>query len=174
MKDKKPLKRKGHHNREDLVGEHPAGDLGQLIFLFLFLAAWITDSFVVHYSTILSKTIPLFVRIPAAVILFLTGWYLVKTGLKIVFGKVRKEPVVIRESVFNVVRHPVYLGAIIFYTALIILTVSIISGIIFIFIAIFYHFIARKEEELLLEKFGKAYEAYIKEVPMWFPRIIKK
>jgi protein-S-isoprenylcysteine O-methyltransferase Ste14 len=163
-----------HHDREDLAGEHVFGDLGQLILLIIFLTAWIIDSFFVHYSTFTAKSIPLFVRIPAAALILLISGYIAKAGLKIVFGEVREVPVVIREGVFAVVRHPVYLGAILLYLGLIALTFSLISAVIWIFIIAFYHFIAGKEEKLLLEKFGKEYETYIRDVPMWLPRIIRK
>jgi hypothetical protein len=43
-----------HENREDLVGEHPFGDAGQLIFLIVFLALWALDSFVFRFSTFLA------------------------------------------------------------------------------------------------------------------------
>lgn len=174
MKEEKPLKKKGHHNRDDLAGEHVFGDLGQVILMLLFLTAWIIDSFVIRYSIFLSETVPLIVRLSASFIVFLVAGYLAKVGLRIVFGEVREEPVVIRQGVFNIIRHPVYLGAMLFYLGMLIMTFSIIAAIIFLFIIAFYHFIAKKEEEILLEKFGKDYEAYMKEVPMWLPRSRKK
>ena len=36
----KEQKVKTHDNREDLIGEHIFGDLGQIILLFIFLAVW--------------------------------------------------------------------------------------------------------------------------------------
>jgi len=174
MKEEKPLRKKGHHGREDLAGEYVLGDLGQIIFIIVFLAAWIIDSFVIHYSTFPAEHVPITVRMPVSLILFLIGGYLARTGLRIVFGEVREEPAVIRQGVFHIVRHPIYLGAMIFYLALIVMTLSIIAAIIFLFVIAFYHFIAKREEEILLEKFGKEYEAYMKEVPMWLPRLVKK
>ena len=166
-KTKEPV----HHfeNREDLVGEHFFGDLGQLILLVIFLIVWIADSFFLHYSTFLSEHVPLFLQLPISLgVLFYSG-YLAKAGLKIVFGEVRETPSVIRKGVFNTVRHPIYLGAILFYPGLITLSFSLLSVIVWIIIILFYHFIARYEEKLLLQKFGKEYEKYIKEVPMWIP-----
>ena len=159
----------GHHNREDLAGEHAAGDLGQLLLLFVFLATWIVDSFVFHYSTIIC--VPLFVKIPLSVVILLSAGYLARTGLIAVFGEIREEPSVVRKGVFGIVRHPIYLGAILFYLGLLVLTFSIIALAIWILIIAFYYFIAKHEEQLLLDKFGKDYEEYKKEVPMLIPRI---
>lgn len=174
MKEERKTRKSRHHDRDDLAGEHALSDIGQVIFLLIFLTAWIIDSFFLHYSTFIAKHVPLYVRIPLAVVIFLIAGYIAKIGLNIVFGEVREKPVVIREGVFKEVRHPIYLGAILFYLALLILTLSIISGIIWVFIIAFYHFNAGQEEKLLLKKFGKDYEKYMKEVPMWLPRIFRK
>ena len=157
--------------RQDLVGEHVFSDLGQLLLLFIFLAAWIVDSFFLKYSTFISKYIPLFVRIPLSIIILFSAGYLARMGLNIVFGEVREEPIVIRKGVFSIVRHPIYLGSILLYLGLLTLTFSITATIIWIFIIAFYYFISRHEEKLLLKEFGKDYEEYMREVPMLIPRI---
>ena len=159
----------GHHNRDDLAGEHAAGDAGQLLLLFIFLAAWIVDSFVFHYSTIIC--VPLFVKIPLSVVILFSAGYLARAGLNTVFGEIREDPSVVRKGVFGIVRHPIYLGAILFYLGLLVLTFSIIALVIWILIIAFHYFIAKHEERLLLEKFGNEYEEYKKEVPMLVPRI---
>ena len=163
--------RKRHNNRDDLAGEHFFSDLGQLILLLVFLTVWIIDSFFLHYSTFVAKYIPLFIRIPVSVIILFLAGYLAKAGLNIVFGEIREEPGVIKEGVFGIVRHPVYLGSILFYLGLLIFTFSIFATIIWFIIIAFYYYIARHEEKLLLKRFVKDYEEYMKEVPMWIPRI---
>jgi len=37
MDKQETMIRKAHHNRDDLVGEHRFGDLGQMILLIVFL-----------------------------------------------------------------------------------------------------------------------------------------
>lgn len=166
--------REGRDERKDLAGEHTFSDIGQLLFLLIFLTVWIVDSFVVSYSTFISNYIPLYAKIPLSVILLVSAGYLARTGLKTVFGEIREEPSVIRKGVFGIVRHPIYLGAILFYSGLLVLTLSIIAVGIWILIIAFYYFISKHEEKLLLEKFGKNYEEYKKEVPMLIPRIRRK
>ena len=174
MEKEKISGRKRHDHRLDLTGEHVLSDSGQLLLLFLFLAAWIIDSFFFKYSTFISKYVPLFVKIPLSVIILFSSGYLAKKGLNIVFGEIREEPGVIRKGVFSIVRHPIYLGAILFYPGLLTLTFSIIAAIIWIFIIAFYYFIAKHEEKLLVKKFGKEYEEYMREVPMLIPLIKRK
>jgi protein-S-isoprenylcysteine O-methyltransferase Ste14 len=166
--------RRRHEGREDLAGEHRLTDGGQIILLFIFLIVWVLDSFVFRYSTFPTKYVPIFIRIPIAIVFFFFSGFLARVGLRIVFGEQREKPSVVRKSVFGVVRHPVYLSCILFYLAMLILTLSILSGTVWIVIIVFYHLVSRYEERLLLQKFGEEYEGYMKEVPMWIPRIIKK
>ena len=170
MEDKK-LDKKAHENREDLTGEHPFGDMGQIILFFMFLAVWITDSFFFHYSDFLRHYIPLFVRIVIGVVILVISIYLFWGSHKIVFGQVREKPVVINKGVFCRVRHPMYLSAIMLYFGLLSFTLSIFAMIVWIIALIFYHLIASYEEKLLIEKFGESYSQYQSEIPMWIPRI---
>jgi protein-S-isoprenylcysteine O-methyltransferase Ste14 len=173
MTDPKNQKHAGRE-REDLTGEHKTGDLGQVVFTILFLGIWISDSFFFHYSTFLNQYVPLFIRIPLAVILLALGGYLAGRGLSVVFGEVRDTPGVIRKSVFNIVRHPIYLGELLLYLGLLMISISILASLVCLAAFLFLHFISRHEEKLLLERFGKEYQQYMKEVPMWIPRFRKK
>ncbi|MGB3340473.1 MAG: isoprenylcysteine carboxylmethyltransferase family protein [bacterium] len=166
--------RKKHQGREDLVGEYRFGDIGQLILLFMFIVVWVADSFFLKCSTFFSLYIPWYVQIPPAILILFASGYLAQNGLKTVFGEVRAEPEVVDKGVFGLVRHPIYLGAILFYLAMIILTISLFSISIFLVIIVFYNYLARYEEKLLLDKFGSEYEKYMNRVPMWFPGLRKK
>jgi len=165
------LKVKKHGDRNDLAGEHVCGDAGQIILFLIFLAVWIGDSFILKYSTFLSSYIPIYVRLPIALVILSGAVYFARSGLRIVFGEIREQPIVIRKGVFNQVRHPIYLGALLFYLGLSVMTLSIFSIIVWLGIIAFYHFISRYEEKLLLDKFGTEYEKYGSDVPMWIPRL---
>ena len=171
MMETKNVKR--HHDRDDLVGEHKYGDIGQLILLVIFMIVWISDSFILKFSTFLNEYIPAFVIIIVSALFLIISGYISWRGLKIVFGEKRENPCVIRKGVFNKVRHPVYLGSILLYLGLTVTSCSIFSFIICIFIIIFYYYISKYEEKILLNKFGADYDKYMKEVPMWFPKIFK-
>lgn len=44
-------------------GEHPFGDIGQLILLGLFLVVWVGDSFFLRISTFPSDYVPMYMRL---------------------------------------------------------------------------------------------------------------
>jgi len=166
--------KKTHQRRGDLTGEHTAGDAGQIVLACLFVATWIADTFFYKLTTFPNQYVPLYARIPCGVFVLALSGYLARTGLSIVFGEEREKPGVIRKSVFNVVRHPVYLSEILLYLGLLILSISLTAAGVWIMTIGFLHYISRYEEKLLLARFGKEYEQYMREVPMWFPRFRKK
>jgi protein-S-isoprenylcysteine O-methyltransferase Ste14 len=166
--------RKRHKGRPDLSGEHIWGDIGQMILFILFFTIWIADSFVLKISTMPGDSISWFIRVPLALVILIISSYLARSGLKAVFGEKRENPVIIRDGVFNVVRHPIYLGAILLYLGLIVLTLSILAAAFWFIIILFYYFISRYEEKILLHEFGDQYREYMEEVPMLIPSLFKK
>jgi len=171
--DKQELKRKLHDDREDLIGEHKIGDAGQMVLFFVFFIVWIVDCFIYEFSIILFPNVHLLVALPVSLIILVIAGYLAKTSLKIVFDEVRDKPEVINKSVFQYVRHPMYLSAILLYLAFLIFELSLAALIIWIITIIFYHFIARYEEKLLAEHIGSDYIKYKESVPMWIPKLKK-
>jgi protein-S-isoprenylcysteine O-methyltransferase Ste14 len=162
---------KKHTEHPHLTGEHRWGDTGQLVLLVMFLGLWITDSFIFHYSTFLLEVFPNFIRVPLAGLILLAGWYLARKGMKAVFGTERKQAEVIHTGVFALVRHPIYLGAILFYLGASIITMSLASvGFILVIIA-FYIAICKYEERILAEAFGNDYLEYKKKTGMLFPKL---
>ena len=167
----KNSKHKANRHRDDLTGEHRIGDAGQLLFAILFFLVWTTDTFFLKYTTFLNNFIPNGIRTPLGILVLIVSGYLAKTGLNIVFGKEQKNAEVIRKGAFNFVRHPIYLGEILLYLGMLILSLSLAAVVVWVVTIVFLHFISRFEEELLLERFGESYKQYMQEVPMWFPRI---
>ena len=167
-------KKKAHHQRDDLTGEHAVGDAGQAVLACLFMATWIGDSFFFNYTTFFNRYMPFLVRIPSGIVLLILSGYLAKIGLSVVFGEERAKPEVIRKSVFNVVRHPVYLSEILFYLGLLMLNISLAALVVLALAIVFLHKISRYEEKLLLARFGEEYRQYMRDVPMWIPRFSKK
>jgi len=162
------------NHRDDLTGEHKFGDAGQLIIAILFLVVWILDSFVFKYTTFRNNYIPLAVQITLGVILLLVAFYLARAGMNIVFSKVRETPGVIRKGVFGVVRHPIYLGEALVYLGLLFFRTSLAAAVIWIIAIAFLHYISRYEEKLLVERFGDDYKQYMRDVPMYLPRLIRR
>ena len=132
------------------------------------------DTFFIRRTVFLNQQIPVYFRIPLAVMLLILAFYLARTGLRTVFGGVSKETGVIREGVFNIVRHPIYLSEILLYLGFLMLSLSLAALIVWLIACIFLHCISRIEERLLVDRFGDEYSQYMEEVPMWFPRLRRR
>ena len=117
-------RRDQHEDRKDLIGEHPLGDIGQIILLFIFIAIWVVDSFLLKFSTFISNYVPFYFRLSLGIIILSVSAYLAGSGLRTVFGEIREKPSVIRKGVFSIVRHPIYLSAILLYLGLLFFTIS--------------------------------------------------
>jgi protein-S-isoprenylcysteine O-methyltransferase Ste14 len=160
----------GHHDRPDLAGEYVHGDMGQIVLGLVFGTVWILDSLWFEKTTFLAAHVPLALRLALAGLVFILSMYLARSGLNTVFGDIRERPVVIREGVFRLVRHPVYLGAMLMYLGFLILIPSLIAVAVWLIIILFYYVISRIEERMLMDMFGKEYASYMEEVPMFIPR----
>jgi len=74
---------------------------------------------------------------------------------------------------FAFVRNPLYVGNILLYTGIGIMSWSLfpyLQIIALLFFAVQYHFIVLEEEKFLKEKFGEAYKNFFKNVQMFIPR----
>ena len=162
---------KKHTEHSHLTGEHRWGDTGQLILLFLFLGVWVSDSFIFHYSTFPGELVSNYIRVPAAGLVLIAGWRMARGGIKEVFGTTREKPEVINTGVFRIVRHPIYLGAILFYLGASLITMSIAAAALWLLIIGFYILISRYEERILTEKFGNDYLEYKKKTGMLLPKL---
>jgi protein-S-isoprenylcysteine O-methyltransferase Ste14 len=160
---KGPLAGIGRH------GEHPYGDLGQIIILIGFLMIWILDSFVFRYSTFLSPFVPDYLRLIFIGLILVLAIYLLRSGHRAISDEVLSSPRLLTDGAFARVRHPIYLAALLFYIFLIVVTLSLISLVMFIGIFVFYNHIATYEEKFLERKFGQEYHDYIKKTPKWIP-----
>jgi protein-S-isoprenylcysteine O-methyltransferase Ste14 len=75
--------------------------------------------------------------------------------------------VLIQGDVFQLVRHPLYLGGALLNLGILLIVqsiTSIISGLIGIFC---FWMASREEDKFNIEKFGNSYGEYMKKVPMW-------
>jgi len=160
-------------HREDLAGEHPFGDKGQLLLLVTFFVIWICDSFIFKYTTFLQESVPFKLNIILGLLVILTAFFFVRHAMRN-FDDNDKKPKVFDKGAFSVVRHPIYFSANLLYIGFTFLTMSIASAMFWLVILFFYIFIANHEEKLLLNKFGEDYIDYKKSVPMLFPKRLRK
>ena len=160
-----------HREREDLAGEHAVGDAGQIAAFILFAGIWIADGLFLYYTTFLNQYVPIWVRIPIGAALLVVAGYVARTGLSIVFGEERAQPGVIRKGPFGFVRHPIYLSELLLYLGFLVMSISLAAALVWVIAFGFLHYISRHEEKLLLARFGDEYQSYMRDVPMWIPRL---
>jgi protein-S-isoprenylcysteine O-methyltransferase Ste14 len=153
-------------------GEHPFGDVVQLILLFAFLIVWTADSFFLRASTFLSMEVPLYVRLILLGLAILCAVYLARSGHAVVSHHERPERVV-STGAFRYVRHPLYLASLLFYLGLAVSTASLFSFALLVLIFFFYDYFASYEEKRLLEKYWTEYRDYRKRTGKWIPKITR-
>jgi len=162
-----------HRHNDNLTGEHAAGDIGQLILFCLFMGAWISDM-LFKYSNSPNEYVPLIIRIPVGIVILVISGYLAVTSIYVVFGKQEESKGVIRKGLYGIMRHPMYFSEILLYLGLLIFNISVTAAFVWVLAILFLRSISRYEEKLLVARFGKEYEDYMKQVPMWIPRITGK
>ena len=156
---------------EELTGEHALTDVGQSVLLVLFAVVWVVDSFFLRWTTFLNGAVPIAVRAPITVSLSILALVLGLQSHRVVFGKTPVGARVVRQGVFSLVRHPMYLAEILFYLAFLVISMSLAASAVWIVTILFLDHVARTEEKLLLARFGEAYAAYGRDVGRWIPRI---
>jgi protein-S-isoprenylcysteine O-methyltransferase Ste14 len=160
----------GVGTRTTLSGEHPFSHAGQLIAFGVFLAVWGGDSFFLQKTTLLSDVIPLVLRLSLLALALGISIYLVKSGHVVVDHHERPQRVV-ATGAFRYVRHPIYLGTILFYLGLALATASLLSLVLLVFIFAFYDHVASYEEMWLEAEFGEEYRNYKRKTGKWTPRL---
>ena len=128
---------------------------------------WILDSFFLNLSTFLRASIPLWIHLVIAVIIFFIGIFLINRSEKILF---KSETTGLETSgILGRIRNPMYLGSILLYIAAPIGTLSLLSLIPLFVGFIVYDRMAEYEGKRLEEKYGQEYLDYKEKVPKWLP-----
>ncbi|MBN2602665.1 MAG: isoprenylcysteine carboxylmethyltransferase family protein [Candidatus Thermoplasmatota archaeon] len=166
-------KRKSHEHRNDLAGEYKWGDTGQGVLLIIFIIGMTLDLFFLKISESWQDFFPWYFRLAVFVPLLIVAAYFGQRAHTIIFKEERREVILINTDVFARIRHPLYFGSILLYLSFVIISLSIISMAIFVIVVIFYYYLCRYEEQLLIQKLGDEYKNYMKKVPMLIPRFRK-
>jgi protein-S-isoprenylcysteine O-methyltransferase Ste14 len=160
--------------RHGLGFEHPLCDRIQLIMLTLFFVLWGLDSlsfFVFGYSTVIFQALTFPLLFTGTILFWGLSFYLVSKSHKAVLEQVQDPPKLVISGVYSWIRHPMYLGTLLFCLSVIFISFSLVSIAIWIAFFIFYDRMASYEERNLIEMLGDVYITYQKRVSKWFPRI---
>ena len=161
-------------NGDLVVGlEHPLCDSIQLLMLILFFAVWGIDSlshFIFGVSTVLIEFVALPYLLFPAILSLSFGVYLLLKSHDAVFGETAAtELKLLNSGVYSLVRHPMYLGVLMFYSAFLFAILSLASLGVWIAFFVAYDRMTAFEESDLIRIFGQEYIAYKRHVPKWFP-----
>jgi protein-S-isoprenylcysteine O-methyltransferase Ste14 len=163
--------------RTGLGVEHPWCDSIQLLMLMLFFVILGIDSFsffVFEYSTIFAGLTLLPLRLFLAVATIAVCGYLLAKSHRAIFGKKNDQLRLVDSGVYGWVRHPMYLGTLMFCLAFLCVMPSLVALGVWLAFFIFFDRMATYEEKALIQILGEEYLVYQKRVPKWFPRPFRR
>ena len=160
--------------RHGLGSEHPLCDRIQLIILVLFFVLWGLDFLnfsIFWYSTVIFQALNFPFLFTITLLLWALSLYLISTSHKAALKQVKDPPKLVDSGVYSWIRHPMYLGTLLFCLSFLFISFSLMSFGLWIIFFIFYDRMATYEERNLIEMLGDGYITYQKRVSKWFPMV---
>lgn len=160
------------NKRAGLGSEHPCCDLIQLAMLVLYFAVLGIDSlshFIFGVSTVLADFASFPLLFLPAIFSWSLGIYLALKSHEAVFGATVSQRKLIDSGVYSLVRHPMYLGILLFCLGFLFIMLSLLSFGVWIVFFTFYDKMATYEEKELTRILGEEYINYQKRVSKWLP-----
>jgi len=127
--------------------------------------------FIFGYSTVILDVITVPALLAVTIIFLFFSYYLISKSHKAVLNQVHDPPQIVDNGVYSWVRHPMYLGILLFCLSFLFLSLSLIATGIWILFYFIYDKIATYEEKKLIEILGEEYRLYQKKVSKWLPKI---
>jgi protein-S-isoprenylcysteine O-methyltransferase Ste14 len=138
------------------------------VLLGLFLVVWSFDSFSWRLTTFVAELVPLPFRLIVLALGLAAATLLVRSGHRVIaHGRPAAE--VVTSGAFRYVRHPLYLGSLLFYLGLALSTASLAALALAVGIFVFYDHITSYEETWLEARHGEAYRSYRARTGKWWP-----
>ena len=148
--------------------EYPGSDPMHVVFLVVYFAVWVVDSFLWSFSVFPADHVPWQLRLVLALTFIALGGWMIVASHRMVFKG--GEPGLCDVGVYSLVQHPMYLGILLLYLGVWAFTVSLATLAVWFGILYAYNVFAAYEEEDLVRVFGERYVEYRRRVPRWFPR----
>lgn len=130
--------------------------------------AWMTGFFLPHFSQTSSPILNALPKLSKPLVLGGAALFMVGF-VQIYWAKIRRTGAV-SGGLYTVIRHPQYLALAIVGLGTLLHWPRFFVLIMFITMLYLYYFLARWEEERLLEKYGERYRSYQEHTGMFFPR----
>ncbi len=112
---------------------------------------------------------PVQTLMPVSVTLIVMGFFVFIIGaFQIYSAKIRKSGMV-KTGIYKRFRNPQYTGLVLFSVGFLLIWGRFIAYIAFFLMVFLYYFLAKKEEKICLNRFGKEYEEYMETTYFLFP-----
>jgi len=160
-------------HKKGLEREAPYSHVIQALIPLIFTAVWIIDSIWLQFSTFFNQYIPIYIRISLFVLFVILAVIFGVPSHKLLFHEHEPSKTLITDGILGYVRNPMYLAILLFYTAFICLSLSLLSAGILIVAIIVYNWMINREEKILENLFGAEYIKFKEHVPKWIPKIKK-
>jgi protein-S-isoprenylcysteine O-methyltransferase Ste14 len=130
---------------------------------------WGVDSFLLKWTTFLSASTSLALRLLVGLFLAVFGVYMTWVSHETVFSEEGQQGL-IDWGVYGLCRHPMYLGIVSLFLGMSFATFSVAAFLISVALFVLYDRFTAYEEERLVEALGDEYREYQRRVPKWFPK----
>ena len=160
--------------RHGLGSEHPLCDKIQPLMLILFFAVWGIDTacfLIFGYSTVILHALAFPALFAGTIVFLCLSFYLVSKSHKAALEQAEASPKLVDSGVYAWIRHPMYLGTLLFCFAFLFIGFSIVSFAVWVAFFVFYDRMATYEEKSLIKIIGEQYIAYQKRVSKWIPGV---
>jgi protein-S-isoprenylcysteine O-methyltransferase Ste14 len=97
------------------------------------------------------------------------GFILISSGWKVLY-EAQRHHALATTGVYSYVRHPQYVGFVLVMFGFLLQWPTLLTLAMFPILVFMYVRLARSEEREALAEFGSAYQAYMRDVPAFFPR----
>ena len=154
--------------------EHPLCDRMQIVMLIAFFGVWISDfvsGFLFGRSTVVVSVMSHVLLIIPAICVLIMGVYLVAQSHTAIFRDTSFQSHVLNLGVYSWVRHPMYLGVLLFCLGFLVASFSIASLSIWLLFFFLYDRMTAYEEDDLIRIFGDEYLEYQQLAGKWIPHI---
>ncbi len=143
-----------------------------LVFISNIFAEWlpVIEYFVFSREFLLITIIGIFIALVGLILRYVSIKALGKhfSG----YAEVKDNHELVKEGIYKYIRHPAYLGILIYYLGLPLVLNAYYSEIIGFVIMVFaIYWRIKKEERLLIEKFGDEYKTYMNQTGLLWPKI---
>ena len=179
-----------HRKLETKYGNEKGRKIGEILglvsgwgFFLFWIGIWVSPQPRFHILSALPNlpihlpfikaSIPLLHALISIILLVPGGWLALlavrKTSLRV--AETHRTERIVTDGVYSIVRHPQYLGGLLAHVGISFLLSAWLSAVTTPLIVLLLWLISSKEEKELVREFGRAYQEYKEDVPMFIPKL---